>query len=254
MRDSKGLAAHLVLIAGQVLPQVFRILAVEQRERRGSAGLVSAVAEHDDAMEVVSGRCGAPLETGEGREAAGLVKAVGGLDEALPNGACYLRISEPALPGRGVLQDRLEGFETPLLTRVEPFMQPLAVGIREQDRIRFPDHRREPDVLGVVGDHEKIERPDQLHRLTGVRDDFFPAGEAIGIFHAQRGSYEARVGRKLGVEVSIASVDPVRIGPAGVARVNFLLREIFGGDRKLGEGREGGASADRKSAGGQDEE
>jgi hypothetical protein len=81
----------------------------------------------------------------------------------------------------------------PFWTLSEALVEPLAVGIGEENGIRIPDHRREPDVFRVIGDHEEIERPDKLHRLPGVGDDLFAAREAIGIVHVQRGADEARI-------------------------------------------------------------
>jgi len=77
------------------------------------------------------------------------------------------------------------------------------------------DHRRQPNELGVVGDDEEVEWPDELHRLAGVGDHRFAACEAITRIDIEAGPHQAGVKRQVGVEMGIAEEDLVGKGAAG---------------------------------------
>ncbi len=92
------------------------------------------------------------------------------------------------------------------------------------------DHRRQPDQLGMVGNHEEVQRPDELHRLTGVRYDLLATSEAIPLVHPQGRPHQPGVEREIGVEVRVPEEDLVGIIPADIRRVDPLLGEVVLGD------------------------
>jgi hypothetical protein len=85
----------------------------------------------------------------------------------------------------------------------------------------------------MVGDHEKIERADELHRLAGVGDDLLASREPIPCVNIERSAHEAGVEGKIGVEMSVAEQNLVRIGAAYIRRIDFLLLEILNLDRAV---------------------
>ena len=63
----------------------------------------------------------------------------------------------------------------------------------------------------MVGDHQEVERPDQLHGLTGVRDHLLTAREAKAGVDVQRGSNQPRIKGKIGVEMGVTEKHAVGI-------------------------------------------
>ncbi len=72
-------------------------------------------------------------------------------------------------------------------------MQLAAVFSLQQVTVRLSNHGCQPEVLGVIGNHQKIQRPDQACRLPGAADHFLSASKAIGILRADRRSGHAGV-------------------------------------------------------------
>jgi hypothetical protein len=51
--------------------------------------------------------------------------------------------------------------------------------------------------------------------------------------NTQRGADEARVDRKVGVEMGVTEKDAIGIGPAGIRRIDLLGLEILDGDHAI---------------------
>ena len=85
VRDGKHLAAGLLGIGVEKLPQHGRVFAVEGGERHDLIGLLLAVAEDHDAVQVVAAVVGGPLIADQGGEPARLVIAFGDAGVVLPN-------------------------------------------------------------------------------------------------------------------------------------------------------------------------
>ena len=85
----------------------------------------------------------------------------------------------------------------------------------------------------MVGNHEKVQRPDQLHRLAGIGNDCLAARHAEAVMHVQSCAYEACIERQFGMEMRIAEEHLIGIGTAGVGRINLFVREVFFGDHDL---------------------
>ena len=92
---------------------------------------------------------------------------------------------------------------------------------------------RDADELGVVGDDEEIQGPDQLYRLTAIGDDLLSPSEAKSLVNTQSGPHQPGIERQVGVEVGITKQDLIRIIPAGEGRVDSLFRESFGGNNTI---------------------
>ena len=157
--DRQHLATGLLLELGQVLPEVFRILAVELRERQGAVRDARIAAEEHVAVQVVAAD-GGPLETDDRGEAAGLVVLVGQRRVGLPGIAHGL----VALDGRLLAGQRGDDLhrrrEDRVLVAGGQGVVPLPAVLRGQDLgIAAQQLRHQPVHLGVVGDHEEIERP-----------------------------------------------------------------------------------------------
>jgi hypothetical protein len=85
----------------------------------------------------------------------------------------------------------------------------------------------------MVGDHEKIERADELHRLAGVGDDLLSSREPIPCVNIERCAHETGVEGKIGVEMGVAEQNLVRIGATCIRRIDLLLLEILNRDRAV---------------------
>jgi hypothetical protein len=142
---------------------------------------------------------------------------VGDPHEILPDGARQIVGAERVYPlYRAFLDDVREGLHASLVTRIETLVYPSAPGIREQQGIRLADGGREPDHLGMVGNHEEVQWSDQLYRLAGVGDHHLASRHPIAVVGIERGPDQARIEGEVGVEMRVAEKDLVGIGPAGV--------------------------------------
>ena len=108
----------------------------------------------------------------------------------------------------------------------------------------------------MVGNDQKVQWSNKLHRLAGVRYDLFTARHFEAVVRIERGADQARVERKLRVKVHVAKEHLVRIRPAHVRRIDTLLRvvpvvcEILGGDRSLRHlGAQGGSGCQQQADG-----
>jgi len=70
--------------------------------------------------------------------------------------------------------------------------------------------RKEAHVVGVVGNHEEIERPRQARRRPVGRDDFITSSETIPIVEAEPVSERAGVHRDVGVQMGVTPKWPAR--------------------------------------------
>ena len=75
---------------------------------------------------------------------------------------------------------------------------------------------REPQVLGVIGNHQEIERPAQSSRNAGAGRHSRPQRESIRLLGAERATDHARIRRVTGMQVRITIKNLVRKVLAGV--------------------------------------
>ena len=227
MRNREHLAAGLLLVGRHPLPELLRVDGVVRRQRNDLVGLVLAVAEDHVPVEIVAVRGAGPLVTDESSEAAGLVVFLGGRGRPRPH-----RPREP----RQVLQ-RIGAGQRPLHPRVvrlgplallDVVVDHLAPRALEELGVGFGDRRRKPEVLGVVGDDEEIERPAEPRRKAGVRRHRLAAREAVGFVGAQPGAEHPGVRRERRVQVRVAEINPVR---KGLGRVGRILGPVHHGNR-----------------------
>ena len=177
MRDGQHAAAGLLFVGVHPFPQLDRIVAAVRRidgERLDLARLVAIVAEDDIAMQVVAAGVRGPLVADEGGEAAGLVEMLRGGNRLLPRAAIGARSREihEVLRERSVREgdDDLDRGVRALagLDHVVPFA---AGRVGEDFGLAREQIRKEAHIVGVIGDHEEVERTRELHRLAGGGGD-----------------------------------------------------------------------------------
>jgi hypothetical protein len=126
-------------------------------------------------------------------------------------------------------------FSASFRTRMKAFVYPVTPGVCQELRMGVVDHRSQSDELGMVGDHEKIQRSDQLNRLTSVGMNLLAPCEPETLFDTKPGTHQAGVEGLIGVEVGIAEQHPVRVGSADERRVDPLIRQVLiGNDTVVG--------------------
>ena len=218
-------AARGRLVALHVIPELRGVLAVEHREGADAAGLVGAVGEDHDPVQVVAVGLRGPFEAGHGSEDARLVVGIRQLDELGPDRPGHVDVAERIDARRNVGQQPAKGLHRLFPASVErlPHFAPALRG--QQDRVGFANHRGKTHRLGVIGQHQEVERPDQPEGLAGVRRDRLAARGAIDVRRRQRGSQQARVRRQVAVDVHVAEQHLVGEVAEGVGRI------VLGGRR-----------------------
>jgi hypothetical protein len=129
VRDRERLAAGVLLVRAQHLPEVLRIRAVELRERPRAVRLGGAVAEDDDTMDIVAAGHRRPLVADERTEAAGLVVGVGRRVVRLPRRAKRLGAVDRRLRLGERSDDRPDRLERRVAARADALV-PLPADVR----------------------------------------------------------------------------------------------------------------------------
>ncbi len=204
------------------LPQHLGVGGVVLRDRDDLVGLCLAAAEDDVAVQVVAVGHRGPLEADEGREPARLVVLLRCGGDSRPGGSAQrivalerivqrVHAGDPFVVGIGALAG---------LDQVVHLLAPSGL---QQFRVGGGDLRGQAQVLGMVGDHQEVQRALQPGRQAGARGHLFAAREAIRLFRAQAVADHAGVGGVRGVQVRVAEVHPVRKVLGRVWRIGDLL-------------------------------
>ena len=181
-------------------------------------------------MQIVATGVRCPFVTDEAGEAAGLVVFLRRLDSLLPGRAVGRRagkrlqlLREGAL-GEG--DNDFGGGLDPLLAAGLHHVVPLLAGrVGQHFRVTRIQPREEAHVVGMIGDHEEIERSVKLHFQAGRRSQLFAAREAVGVFRDQPCAEGAGVHRHSGVQVGVAPEDLARKVASRVGREMHLSRK-----------------------------
>ena len=206
VRDGEHLAAGLLGIGIEELPQHGRVLAVEGGERHDLVGLVLAVAEDHDAVQVVAAVVGGPLVADQRGEPPGLVVALGDAGVVLPDRARELRAEHRFWHRAGAdradhLDRRLDRALAAGCHQVVPAPQRR---VRHQVRVALLDLLGGAQAFGVIGDDQEIERAAQPDRLAGGGDHLLAAREAVGRLGAERVAEGGGIQRIGGVQMGVA--------------------------------------------------
>ena len=178
-------------------------------------------------MQVVAAGVRGPLVADEGGEAARLVVFLRGGDRLLPGAAIGARAREVhEILGERALREGDDDLDRRLralagLDHVVPFA---ARRIGQDLGLAGEQVREEAHVVGVIGDHQEVERTRQLHRLAAGRRDLLAPGEAIGVARAEPRAEGAGVHRERRVQMRVAEERPRREIAAGIGRVGRFGR------------------------------
>ena len=247
MRYRDDAAAGFLLVTGEIVPQQLRIGAFEKGEGTGLRGLVGAVSENDHAVQVVALGGEGPFESRERGELPRVVVVIDGLDDVEPDIAVKVEAFRgvPALHGADI-DDVGECRHAPLLAGVEQRVGLCAPFVGQKPGIRRTHRRRQPQHLGVLGDGEEVEGPDQLHRLPGIRQDPLAAGDAERVVHGEAGADQSGVEGDLGVKVQVAEQHLVGIVAVDEWGIGHLLGHRLRADNALeGVGSEAGGCCEQ---------
>ena len=232
VRDCKDLSARLVFVGLQVFPEILRVVAADRANRRirfDLPGLVAAVAHDHDAVQVVAGGVRGPLEADERGEPVRLVVGLRRLDRDFPGVAIGLGARKRGKRRReSVFRELVDDVGRDGHRCFSAFLDvvvPLLAGrIREIRGIAGEQLREEAHVVGVVGDHDEIERSRELHAHAVRGSDFLAAREPEGVGGSEAGAKGTGVHRGAGMHVGVAE-ERARRDIAPRMRRIALLRE-----------------------------
>ena len=233
MRDGEHVRAGPRLEVLHVGPEVLGVLAVVLREGQRLVCDAGVAAEEHVAVQVVAADRG-PLEADDRREGAGVVVAVGERGVGLP-GVADRRL---ALDRRHVAGQRADDLhrrgEDGVVIAAGQLRVPALSGLGgEHLGVAAEELRHQAVHLGVVRDHQEVERPRQLGAQAAGRGDLLAAGEAEGVLLPEP-VHRAGIDRDRGVQVGVAEQRPGRKAAPGIGRELRLdhPRDI-GGRRRL---------------------
>ena len=233
VRNRDDAAARAGLVIGEVDPQVLGVGAVISGEGQRLPGLLGIPGKQDVAMQVRR-RVFVP---DEGSERAGIVVAFGSLDDGMPNlaseGVVDAVVAAPCrLPRHHRLGQDIEGAGILGVHdlgggrnfREEPGPR-LAVFRCQQTLVAAHEPWKDPDILGVVGDHQEVQWAVQPSPLAPRRDDFLALGEPVGLFGRGSRAQPEGIGGEVGVHMGVTPVHGIGIGIADGRRIG-----VFGDD------------------------
>jgi hypothetical protein len=231
VRDCQHVSAGLRLVVGHPLPELFRVVAAQRLlggEGLDPAGAVAGVTEDHVPVKVVAAGVRRPLVADERREPAGLVGLLGRLDRLRPGAPVGRRAGSGQEPRRHLslaeAADDLQRRRCPL-TRVDHLVPPTPLRKGHHLRVAPDDHREEAHPVGVIGDHQEVERTGELRRLAGRGGDLPPLGEEVRLARPQAGSERSSVHRVRGVQVGVPEERADREVAPRRRRVVGLLRK-----------------------------
>ena len=168
-----------------------------------------------------------PLVADERGESARLVRFVRRLDGLAP-GLAIRGVPEGEAFREWPLREADDDVDRRFgaLARLDHVVPFAALRVGEQLRIAAEQLREKAHAVGVIGDHQEIERTGQLHALAARSGDLLSLGEAIGILRAEPRAERARVHRKRRVR-GVAEERARRKVASRVGRVRRLARECL---------------------------
>ena len=95
----------------------------------------------------------------------------------------------------------------PALATLYQIMDPASELRLQQIRIGLGDHRRQAEVLGVIGYNQEIQRALQARADARARSDFLAACESISLLRTKPATQHARISRVGGVQMRVASAE-----------------------------------------------
>ena len=99
----------------------------------------------------------------------------------------------------------------PALPALDQIVHPASELRLQQIGIRLGDHRRQAEILGMIGDDQEVQRPLQARADARARRDLLAAGEPIGLVRPQPATHHSGIGRVGRVEVRVAEIHAIGV-------------------------------------------
>ena len=248
MRQRQRAAPGLFLVGFQPLVQVQRVGRAYRR--LGRVGhhlprLLRALAEDHVAVQVVARHERGPFEPDQRGEPARVVVAFRRIDDLFPDRSIgapagrvfrqHLGVDPPLREGRDQIERRRGRGRAPRLQSLVP--GPRLVELQDV-RLARRQVVEEPHRVGMVGDHQPVQRPPQPGGLPAGGHDLLAAREAIGIVQPQPRAEQAGIDRQAGVQVRVAPQNLVGKTALGVWRIDLAAvkpRQGLLGRHELGQ-------------------
>ena len=202
VRYGQDFTACLLLVACHVGPEIFRILRVVNRKWQDLARPVTIVAENYVAMQVAASRRRSPFKSNQGGENLRIVIAFGRLHELIPG--CLLHA---VVTGKWIV---FVGNCLPppcigraKIARLNQFGDLLTPFVIHHDGVGFDNHWRQPDILRMIGNHQKIQRALQLSLDAQARYHLFAPGKTVSLLRSERIAEQAGIDRVRGMHVCV---------------------------------------------------
>ena len=231
MRDRQHFAAGLLLVIRQILPQIARVGAALRRRHRVGHHLPRpdrAVTHDDDTMHVVAFDQRGPLETDEGCKTPRVVERLGIVDDLFPEILVELRarrIEREHLRVHPALREGCDQIDRCQNRRVAAFRDPLVPArclfVRQQFRFASNDIAGHAHAVGVIGDHQPIQRARQPHCLPGGGQHFLATREPVGNARRQAVTEQPRIKRESGMEMGVAPERTLRKIATRIGRIDL---------------------------------
>ena len=181
-------------------------------------------------MQVVAAVVGSPFVADQRGKPPRLVIALGGAGVVLPDRARELLAQHRFWHRAGA--DRADDLDRRLARAVATGCHQVVPApqrrVRHQVRVALLDLLGGAQPLGMIGDHQEIERAAQPDRLAGGGNHLLAASEAVGRLRAERVAEGGGIQRIGGMQMGVTPENARRIISAGIRRIARRLIERRG--------------------------
>ena len=164
-----------------------------------------------------------PFVSDESGKAARIVPSIGVRNDATPSCPLDLFVLNNVTTFEERDAEIREDFQ--VLARRSPFRPAFSCFGLEQHWIFFVEHIHHAQILGMITQQDKVERPTQLYGHAVMRDDRLPARKPVDLLRVNPTiAHVARIRRPTRMNVRIPEIDVPRAFVVGVGRIALATR------------------------------